>query len=524
MKGSKKTKRVYSCVLAFLLALSVFTGCGSNDTPDTDNLGVDMMPSATDDWGNNASTGTLPTLTQMTTESRTESVTESVTDESKVSETNVITTTSEAVTTTSGVVTTTAASDTELVTSTVKTEPIITTSIVLSSVTTEPVTEQTVPTTKPVPVKPSGFTGELQDLGTTLNVITSEGKAFWYNQLTEKEENAYNKMLSAVLKYRGAVTFDTALTSEEYNRVFVLLYNQNPELFWLSGKTTLASDGMSATLFYIYDKDTAEAMQVKLDKRVKELLDMMNSDMTDLERLLVCHNYIVKYNTYSNETKNSSNVYGCIIEGKSQCSGYAKGMQYMCDQLKIPCIYVNGVSAETGNTHAWNQVYIEDGWYNVDVMWDDPYMEPEDKKNVSYRYMGVPDTQIMGITHLDANMPASKEFMYFTLPSCTATTYNADVQYGEYADTYEEIYEKLKRGALDAVKNGRYCAHVKVKSRDVYLDALDRLLTQKEVYNIRDVINAEFGAGYVVGFAAAPENAMNYIEITLKYGEGNEPG
>ena len=88
----------------------------------------------------------------------------------------------------------------------------------------------------------------------------------------------------------------------------------------------------------------------------------------------------------------------------------------------------------------------------------------------------------------------------------------------------QEIYEKLKRGALDAVKNGRYCAHVKVKSRDVYLDALDRLLTQKEVYNIRDVINAEFGAGYVVGFAAAPENAMNYIEITLKYGEGNEPG
>lgn len=524
MNGSKKTKRVYSSVLAFLLALSVFTGCSSNDAPDTDNLGVDMMPSMTDEWGNNASTSTLPTLTQMTTESKTEIVTEAVTDESKASETTEITTTSE-------VVTTTTVSDTETVTSTentVKTEPITTpattTSIVLSSVTTGAVTEQTVAVTKPVPIKPSGFTGELQDLGTTLNVITSEGKAYWYNQLTEKEENAYNKMLSAVLKYRGTVTFDTALTPEEYNRVFVLLYNQNPELFWLSGKTSLASDGMSATLFYIYSKDTAEAMQVKLDKRVKELLDMMNSDMTDLEKLLVCHNYIVKYNTYSNETKNSSNVYGCIIEGKSQCSGYAKGMLYMCDQLKIPCIYVNGVSAETGNTHAWNQVYIEDGWYNVDVMWDDPYMEPEDKKNVSYRYMGVPDSTIMGITHLDANMPASKDFTYFTLPSCTATTFNADVQYGEYADTYEEIYEKLKRGALDAVKNGRYCAHVKVKSRDVYLDALDRLLTQKEVYKIRDVINEEYGSGYVVGFAAAPENAMNYIEITIKYGEGNEPG
>lgn len=512
VKRYKKRLRICSFVLAVTMTLCAFTGCGTDkENTDKDNLGVDIV---TDDWGGNVSVGsTTEAVISESTESITniETETQSITETSTIKQTDIESESENTITTTSAVTTkeTTKAAET--------------TSAVLSSVTTVPTSETTVTTKPSVNVKPSGFTGELQDFGTTLNVITSESKAYWYNQLTEKEENAYNKLLSAVLKYRGTVSFDTTLTNEEYNRVFVLLYNQNPELFWLSGKTVLASDGKSATLFYVYDKETTAAMQVKLDKRVKELLDMLSADMTTLEKLLVCHNYIVKYNTYSNETKNSTNAYGCIIEGKSQCSGYAKGMQYMCDQLKIPCIYVNGVSAETGNTHAWNQIYIDDGWYNVDVMWDDPYMEPEDKKNVSYRYMGVPDLEIMGITHLDANMPATKDYTYFKLPSCTATLNNADVQYGEYADTYEEIYEKLKRGALDAVKNGRYCAHVKVKSRAVYEDALDRLLTQKEVYNIRDVINAEYGAGYVVGFAAAPENAMNYIEITLKYGEGNEP-
>lgn len=526
------SKGIKALCLCCLMIITVLT-CSCNKKPNDDgvsDLGVDIvseterseitkMTKATSDTESitassttvtefESSISTLSEETTTTTETS-ESVIESSIDESKgttiVSSDNEVETTSISKNTTIKVTAaeTTTVSDIQL--------PFLD---VTAGTTTIPITEDI----------EEDDTSILRDLKYTLNVTKNEGKSYWYNQLTETESEAYKKLLGAVLKYEPSVDFDTSLTTTEYNRVFALLYGQNPELFWMSGKTTLSKDGKTATLFYLYDKKTAEGMQATLDKRVEELLNMMSTSMTDLEKVLLCHNYIVKYNSYSKETAYSSNVYGCLIDGKSQCAGYAKGFQYLCDQLAIPCIYVNGISAITGNTHAWNQVKLNGEWYNVDCMWDDPEMSPEDKKNVSYRYMGVPSRAILGITHLNANMSnTDSSFEYFKLPECTAYSENADIRHGVYATTYEEIYEKLKQGCFKAVEEGRYCAHVKVESYDVYVKALEKLFAEKEVYNIRKEINAVYGKDFIKGFSAAPENTLNYIEVTLKYGEGNAP-
>ena len=528
MKGCvNMRKRVLPMLMAFMLCLSACGKSNDNTTVVTDDLGMDIVGEMT-----------LPTLgepTDTTVESSyvstEDEVTSSETTTATSLETTVATTSETTVTTLETTVTSLETTVTTPTSETTPTTPITTigttSEIVLpfidvtAGTTTGGTTEGTV--TEETTEAPSKVL-ELKDYAETMNVITNKGKAIWYDQFDEKLSKAYNKLLSAVLKHKPMVEFDEVLTLEEYNRVFGILYGQNPQVFWLSGKTRLADDGKSATLFYAYDEKTSESMQILLDKRVKELLSMMSPDMTDLEKVLLCHNYIVKFNSYSKETLHATNAYGCLIDGKSQCSGYAKGFLYMCDQLGIPCIYVNGVSGETGNTHAWNKVYLNGDWYNVDCMWDDPEMSPEDEKNVSYRYMGVPDALIDGVTHLHANKfqnDSSKE--YFKLPECTAYSENADIRYGVYATTYEEIYEKLKQGCIDAVKENRYCAHVKVESTEVYKDALERLIANKEVYNIRKELNAIYGEGVVVGFGAAPENKLNYIEVTLKYGEGYEP-
>ena len=66
------------------------------------------------------------------------------------------------------------------------------------------------------------------------------------------------------------------------------------------------------------------------------------------------------------------------------------------DELNIPCIYVEGNTKESEdadnkavyNTHAWNMVYLDDGWYVVDLAYDDP--ETTSGKNVLiYDYFNI---------------------------------------------------------------------------------------------------------------------------------------
>ena len=41
--------------------------------------------------------------------------------------------------------------------------------------------------------------------------------------------------------------------------------------------------------------------------------------------------------------------------------GYAHCFKFLCDMAGIPCIFVHS------NDHQWNQVYVEDRWWYVDV-------------------------------------------------------------------------------------------------------------------------------------------------------------
>jgi hypothetical protein len=57
--------------------------------------------------------------------------------------------------------------------------------------------------------------------------------------------------------------------------------------------------------------------------------------------------------------------YNALFEGLAVCDGYATLFQKFMDKLGIPCYCI------TGNNHAWNLVYVDGAWYNVDCTWDD---------------------------------------------------------------------------------------------------------------------------------------------------------
>lgn len=61
-------------------------------------------------------------------------------------------------------------------------------------------------------------------------------------------------------------------------------------------------------------------------------------------------------------------AYGALMEGEAVCQGYAYAFKLLCDKAEIPCWIVTGFYREP---HAWNYVWLDGNYYQVDVTWDD---------------------------------------------------------------------------------------------------------------------------------------------------------
>ena len=67
-----------------------------------------------------------------------------------------------------------------------------------------------------------------------------------------------------------------------------------------------------------------------------------------------------------------SNEYGAIIDGEAICEGYSAAFKVIVDEL-IRRKALKGVECDiaVNDSHAWNRVWLDGHWYNVDVTWDD---------------------------------------------------------------------------------------------------------------------------------------------------------
>ena len=111
--------------------------------------------------------------------------------------------------------------------------------------------------------------------------------------------------------------------------------------------------------------------------------DYIRPDMSDFEKEIQIIRYLVATSTYDvEELKNESpqindsyKAYGALINGKAVCSGYAKAFDLLAKKCGLSTIVVTGeaINSDSQNgAHAWNQIYLDGEWYNVDVTFEDP--------------------------------------------------------------------------------------------------------------------------------------------------------
>ena len=144
------------------------------------------------------------------------------------------------------------------------------------------------------------------------------------------------------------------------------------------------------------DSSELDDFQKKIYEKASEIIsDNINDSMTDYEKELAVHDYLISHCTYDDNhllvferhDENSVNPYGALINGKAICSGYTTSFKMFMDMLKIPCKSIKA-SDKSGEDHAWNMVKINGEWYYVDVTWDDPVPDYEGRL-ITHSYFNV---------------------------------------------------------------------------------------------------------------------------------------
>jgi len=140
----------------------------------------------------------------------------------------------------------------------------------------------------------------------------------------------------------------------------------------------------------------------------------VRSTMTDLEKIIVVHDFIINTVSYDYSFKNRS-PYSAIKEKKSVCSGFALLAGKLLEIAKVKQFYVTGDSSDPTThkmgKHIWNKINLNGFWYNVDFTWDSC-----SKDSNPYIYFCVTDTQISSShkpNKLQLDIPKSTEQIFY---------------------------------------------------------------------------------------------------------------
>ncbi len=113
------------------------------------------------------------------------------------------------------------------------------------------------------------------------------------------------------------------------------------------------------------DKSVIEEMWKQIDEETNNILLYVENDMTDFEKVMEVHDYMVLHYAYDHTLQNHSIT--IMVTKTGVCESYALAFNYIMDIIGIESVMVTSEEME----HAWNLVKVDGKWYHIDVTWDD---------------------------------------------------------------------------------------------------------------------------------------------------------
>ena len=274
---------------------------------------------------------------------------------------------------------------------------------------------------------------------------------FYYDKLPAVKKDIYMQMYNGLKNHKKRINIKTDLsiiTTNDLQYIFTCLYNDTPSFYFVN---ILQSQYLKTPSGYIFIKDFiySDSDIKKFDKLLIDGLanfkkKYINERMTDYEKELAIHDYLVSTVSYDEESIREEelkakhgeifNVLGPLLRKKAVCWGIACAFKLICDYCGVKCFVIIGDSLpiiSNSPGHAWNIVRIDDENYHVDVTWD---IKKKGDISYSYDYLNL-DDHLIKLNH------TWDDLIY---PPCNALKYNYYNRNKLYVRTLEQIPDYVR--------------------------------------------------------------------------------
>ena len=307
---------------------------------------------------------------------------------------------------------------------------------------------------------------------------------YYFKLLSEDEQRIYRQMLNGI-RERQNEFYLTSADEDVISKVYHALLKDHPELFWVHNREEVYTTSYKGTDYcrfspgYTYTEQEISEIMTEMQNAVNEVNAEITQNASDYDKVKMIYTYLIDHTEYE-ASDDDQNIAGVFWKKKAVCAGYARAVQYLLEQLGIPCIYVEGSARDSDEGHAWNIVKINEQYYYVDATnGDQPSfleggaVQLEEHKTVIYDYL-CPFPQ-----EYEQVYTASDEF---PVPECKAADLNFYVLNQACFDTYDE--QQIYDFCCMRLDNGAAVIRFKFTSQDAFDSAYRQWIQDGYIQNM----------------------------------------
>ena len=306
---------------------------------------------------------------------------------------------------------------------------------------------------------------------------------YYYEIMDASDKQIYCEILY-ILMEMGEETKLSTLSETQVERVFNLLLDDVPDLFYVSGyactRYTLGDELKTITFSgtYTMEKDKKADYEKKIDEAYGRFLasfrEAYPNGADDYHTIKYIYEYIIINTAYDLNAPDNQNIISSMINHQSVCAGYAREFQYLTEKLGFEGALVEGFVKENSG-HAWNLIKADGDYYYVDATFGDPNYSTFDDRlpPINYEFL-LANEENLSKTHKFTN----KELM----PSCVSMADNYYIREGRYFVSVDK--DLLKTAFENAYNNGEDILMLKMSDIDVYNGIWKYLIEEQNIFKL----------------------------------------
>lgn len=267
---------------------------------------------------------------------------------------------------------------------------------------------------------------------------------YFLKNLDEKSRNVIFAMYDSLMNFHESCTLPEQVTASDLADLLLIMKAECPELLQVNPAgsvriTENTDSGFVTQVHWDYLMQAAEYQSMLTAcQDVVDALVASVSNMGEWEKEKVAFDFIANSAQYSADGKNAGNAYGILVDRLGKCDGISAAMQWVLEDMGIPCFTLYGDAVDGSAGHAWNVIMINGKYYDLDVTAD--IQAEGTQKPIVYQAFNVSDTWVRGQYKL--NKAYSRFESIPGTPDMSGSYYMGKGQFVEAGANYDEMFAK----------------------------------------------------------------------------------